>query len=253
MDISDWISNQFGGTDKRTLLDEDIYSSESLREDRTGLERKLSQLDDELENHETRYEHFIHKGAESDDMEKQKFAQKARFEKKKHAVKKKKYKQVSIKLGAVISIEGAREILSMKDQQEYQIDNHFDADLAPDELSEQIRNQMVEWGLNMEDMQDIQQALDVEVLDDQLEMDASEEEKLMQEMEAGKISDQRISLDGNEPEETDESEVESKQSSNLNHEPLDSMDGDIDAESDIDVDGEIDFDIGDEKLDVEDL
>lgn len=195
MDLTGWVSDRFGSTDTGTLLDESVYSSKALRKDKHKLERKLSNLEDTMEEHETRYKHFLHKGADADDIKKSQLAQKARFERKKYEISKKQYKQVSIKMGTVISIEGMREITSMQNQQQYNIDQHIDAEIDTAELQAELMDQMAEFGLEVEDMQAVQEALDVEILDDSLEMEATEEVELMEQMAADNISSDQINLD----------------------------------------------------------
>lgn len=257
MDISGWVVDRFGSTDRGTLLDEETYGSDALRKDKYKLERKLSSLEDRLEEHQTRYEHFLHKGAEADEMKQQQLAQKARFEKKKYAVAKKQFRQVSIKLGTVISIEGMREITSMQDQQDYHIDEHFDADLDTTELQQQLIDQMSAFGLNIEDMQAVQEALDVEVLDEQLDIDATEEETLMDELKAGEISRDQIRLDDDatttDEATTDESDIDID---DARESDLESQDEDLEAlesEVDVDMDVDIDPDLEDEKIDLDSL
>lgn len=232
MGLSDWLTNRFGTTDARTLLNEEVYSSESLKQDKRNLERKLSSLGDKLDEHQIRYEHFLHKGAEANDIEQQNFAQKARLEKKKHSVVKKKYKQTNIKLGTVISIEGMREISSMQQQQTYNLDQHLQAGFETNELQNQIMDQMAELGLNIEDMREIQDALDVEILDEQLEMDATEEVNLMEALETGDISQNSIQL-------------EDATSTENSEPPLETNLGD-NREQDSEVGREIEMDIEDE-------
>lgn len=232
MDISGWVTDRFGSTDTGTLLDESIYSTTELRKDKHKLERKLSQLESDLDEHETRYKHFLHKGAKADDIKKSQLAQKARFEKKKFEVTKKQYKQVSIKLGTVISIEGMREITSMGDDQQFNIDDHIDAEFDSAELQAELMDQMAEFGLEVEDMQAVQDALDVEILDEQLDMEASEEMELMEEMAADNLSSEQITLD-------EETELEEQA-------PESDTNGDQ-AEFDIEAD------IEDEKLDLDSI
>jgi len=53
---------------------------------------------------------------------------------------------------------------------------------------------MAEFGLEMEDMKEVQEALDIEILDQELETSADEELELMREMEAGEVSEEQVDL-----------------------------------------------------------
>ena len=195
MDIRNWVQNRFGSADTETLLDTNVYSRNELRKDKSKLEQNLNQIEKEMDNHSQRYQKLLQKGAEADEMKQQQYAQKAKFEKKKYQIKKKKYKANSIKLGTVISIEGMREVMSMHDSQEFAVDTLFDDDLNAQELQSQVMEQMAEFGLNLEDMQEVQEALDVEILGEDLEAGASEELELMREMQAGNLSEEQVDID----------------------------------------------------------
>ena len=195
MDIQNWVQSRFGSADTETLLDTSVYSRNELRKDKSKLEQNLNQIEKEMDNHSQRYQKLLQKGAEADEMKQQQYAQKAKFEKKKYQIKKKKYRANSIKLGTVISIEGMREVMSMHDSQEFAVDTLFDDDLNAQELQSQVMEQMAEFGLNLEDMQEVQEALDVEILGEDLEAGASEELELMREMQAGNLSEEQVDID----------------------------------------------------------
>lgn len=195
MNIHNWVTNQFGDTDPATLLDESRYSTKQLRKDKRSLQQSINQLESELDDHGTRYQHLLEKGANADDIKKRQFAQKAKFEKKKYQIKKKKYKVNSTKLGTIISIEGMREILSMHEEDSYAVDELFDEDHNAQELQAQVMDQMAEFGLEIEDMQDVQDALDVDILGQDLESEPSEELELMEEMEAGELSREQLDIE----------------------------------------------------------
>lgn len=233
MDVSEWIIDRFGSTNTSTLLDEQRYSTEELRNDKHKLERQLSNLESKLEKHETRYRHFLHKGVEASEIKQSQLAQKARLEKKKYAAAKKQYKQVSVKLGTVISIEGMREITSIQSQHEYGIDKYVDEDFDNTALQHELMDQMAEFGLDMEDMRDVQNALDVEIVDDQVELGGSEEMELIRQMESDDLSSEEISLDTTVP--PDEAEMSSES------QPNDLDEHEFDIEDDIDEET-LDFD-----------
>jgi hypothetical protein len=217
MNIKTWMQNQFGDTDTETLLDESQYSRTELRKDKQGLQQALNQLESELDDHGTRYQHLLEKGANAGSLKKQQFAQKAKFEKKKYQIKKKKYKTKSTKLGTIISIEGMREILSMHEEESYAVDELFDDEHNAQELQAQVMDQMAEFGLEMEDMEEVQEALDVEILGQDFETEASEELEIMEEIQAGDLSREQVEIDAEATEGTvtddDSFDIEDSQTS----------------------------------------
>ena len=157
----------------------------------------MKQIENDMGTHAKKYKKLLQKGAEADDMRRSQFAQKAKFAKKKYEIKKKKHKANRIKLGTVISIEGMREIMQMQESDDLHIDGTdlLDGETNAQELQGQIMDQMAEFGLELEDMKQIQDALDVPIMDDDLESGASEEKKLMEEMAAGDLSEEHIDVE----------------------------------------------------------
>lgn len=196
MELRNWVTETFGGTGK-TLLDERVYSSEELRKDIIKLEHEQKRLEDDLDGHRKQYKALIKEGANASEMQRKKLAQKAKLEKKKLAIKKKKYRANNVKLGTMLSVQGMREIMDSQDVA-------GDADLAFDEvmgdanaqeLQGKIVDRMAAFGVEMEDIQEISDALDVPILDDQLEVDSSDEEELMKEMAASGMSEEEIDVE----------------------------------------------------------
>lgn len=195
MDVTDWVQERFGSTDNKTLLDESQYSRKDLRKDKQKLEQNLKKIENDMDKHSERYQKLLQKGAESDEMKQQQYAQKAKFEKKKYQIKKKKYKTQNIKLGTIVSIEGMREVMELHEGTNLALDDLFEDDRNIQELQTQVMDQMAEYGLNLEDMQEVQEALDVEILGQDLDTEASEEIELMKEMEAGNISQEQVDIE----------------------------------------------------------
>jgi hypothetical protein len=141
-------------------------------------------------------------------MRRRQYAQKAKFEKKKYEIKKKKHKANSIKLGTVISIEGMREVMSMHESQDLSLDEVMSQDINAQQVQGEIMDQMAQFGLELEDMQQVQDALDVEILDDDLEQGASEELEAMEKMAAGEISSEQVDVEEEVDVEADEVSVD---------------------------------------------
>ena len=196
MELRNWVQDRFGSADTETLLDESVYSRNELRKDKSKLEQNLNQIENEMDKHSDRYQKLLEKGSNADEMKQTQYAQKAKFEKKKYKIKKKKHKANSIKLGTIISIEGMREVMSMHEgDEDYTLDTLFDDELNAQELQSQVMDQMAQFGLEIEDMRQVQDALDVEILDQDLGTEASEELELMQEMQAGDISQEQVDIE----------------------------------------------------------
>jgi hypothetical protein len=211
MELRDWVQEKLGGSGRDSLLDESLYSSREVREDKKKLEQSIKQLENEMEQHSEKYQKLLQKGAEVDEMRRRQYAQKAKFEKKKYKVKKKKHKAQSIKLGTVISIEGAREIMEMQDDDEdfTNIGAIMQDDINAQEVQADIMDQMAKFGLDIEDMKQVQEALDIEILDDELEEGASEELEVIEEMAAGEVSREQIDIEEEVEIESDDLTVQS--------------------------------------------
>lgn len=207
MEARDWVKERFGSTEVKTLLNEDVYSKEQLREDKAKLEQNLRQIRNEREKHAERYEKLMKKGAGKPDQRKKQYAQKAKFEKKKYKIKGKKEKAQNIKLGTIISIEGMRDVLSIQNEQSIALEKQLD-EMDAQQLQGEIMDQMAEFGLEIDDMKQVQDALDIEVLDQDLETDVSEEMEAMRDMEAGQISEEKVRLDEEDEPETDDMDID---------------------------------------------
>jgi len=133
MELRNWVQDQFGAADE-TLLQESVYSTTELRKDKAKLEQNLKQIENDMEKHGKKYKKLLKKGANADDMSRSQYAQKAKFEKKKYEIKKKKHKANTIKLGTIISIEGMREIMEMQDGEDMRIDDLMSNDINAQEV-----------------------------------------------------------------------------------------------------------------------
>ena len=193
MSVTDWITDRFGSDSTATLLDESVYSDRELRKDKAKLEQGLRQTEQKLEKHNQQYQKLLREGAEADEMRRRLYAKKAKLEKKKYEMKKREYKADSVKLGTVISVEGMRDVLDTADS-DINLSEHI-RDANTSQLQGQIMDQMAEFGLEIEDMQQVEEALDVPILDDDLEDGASEELEMMEQMAAGSVSDEQVDIE----------------------------------------------------------
>ncbi len=147
-----------------------------------------------MDQHSRTYKKLLKEGAEVSDLKRKKYAQKAKFEKKKYAIKKKKYRANSVKLGTILSIQGMREIMEVQNEDDIALDNAMD-DADAQEIQSEIMERMAAFGIEMEDMEEIQEALDIPIMEDDIAMDVSEEEQLMQEMAASEISEEQVDIE----------------------------------------------------------
>lgn len=206
MELRDWVQQRFGGTGE-TLLDESAYADKDLRKDIMKLEHSLKKLENEMDQHGRKYKQLLQEGADASELKRKKFAQKAKFEKKKHAVKKKKHRANSVKLGTLLSIQGMREITDLQDEEDLALDDALE-DADAQEIQGQIMERMATFNIEMEDLQEIQSALDIPIMEQELQMDHSEEEQIMADMAASDISDEEVDLDSEVDIETEEIEIE---------------------------------------------
>jgi hypothetical protein len=193
MELRNWVQDRFGGTDE-TLLDESVYSDTDLRKDISKLEHRAKKLEKEMDKHHRKYRKLLEEGAQHSELKRKKYAQKAKFEKKKYAIKKKKYRANSVKLGTILSIQGMREIVDLHDQEDIAIDDAME-DADAQELQSEIMERMAAFGVEMEDMQQIQEALDIPIMEDEMDMDVSEEEEVMEELAASEMSADEVDIE----------------------------------------------------------
>lgn len=207
MQLRDWVHDRFGGTGEN-LLDESVYSTEELRKDIAKLEHRMGKLEGEMSDHGENYKRILKQGAQASELERKKYATKAKFEKKKYAVKKKRYRASSVKLGTLLSIQGAREIVDMQDSEhsELAFDDVMESADAQ-ELQADIMEQMAAFGVEMEDIEAIQDALDIPIMDSDFGQETTEEEELMESMAAAEVSEEQIDIDEEVEVETDDLDV----------------------------------------------
>jgi hypothetical protein len=226
MELRNWIQEKFGGTGDN-LLDESVYSNKELRKDISKLEHQAKTLEQEMDDHRRKYKQLLQEGAQYDELKRKKYAQKAKFEKKKYAIKKKKYRANSIKLGTVLSIQGMREIMSLHNEEEIALEGVME-DADAQEIQSEIMERMATFGIEMDDLQEIQDALDIPIMDDNLETGTSEEEEVMEQIAASEVSAEQVDI-----------EAESAVSAG--------------TDESADIDADIDEDLDMEEVSIEDL
>jgi len=194
MELRDWVRDRFGSAETETLLDESVYGKNELRTDKKKIEQSLKQLERTWTATQASINNCLRREPRQmrcagDSMRRRRSLRKeVRNQKKKH-------KANSIKLGTVISIEGMRDVMDMHESQDLSLDEAMSQDLNVQEVQGEIMDQMAQFGLELEDMQQVQDALDIEILDDDLEQGASEELEAMERMAAGEISSEQVNVE----------------------------------------------------------
>lgn len=209
MEPRNWLKEKFGSSDPKTIMDSDVYSDREIREDKVRLERQRKNLKKEMNKYETEYQKLIEKGAGASDMEKRQLARRAEVAEKKYKIKQRKYDKNGMQMATVVTVEGARELQSMatNDGEEIVITNLLnDPDVNVDEVYSDMEDVMVQWDIDMETMQQAQEALDMDISGRDVGLDDSAAKKAMDELEAGEM-DTAPSLDEqvSEEDEFDES------------------------------------------------
>jgi len=195
MEVRDWVQDYFGES-ANSLLDEGVYSDEDLRRDKIKLRKQRKQIEKEMNQYASEYKKLLQKGSRTNEIERESYAKKAQIAKKKYKLKKRQYQKNSVVLGTVVSIEGARELQDMHDGDTTEIESIIrERDVDVESVQEDMMNQMVEFDLDMEIMQEVQDSLDVDIMSTEMGDEDSEEIEMMEEMAAGEISEEELDVE----------------------------------------------------------
>lgn len=195
MQVRNWVQDYFGES-ANSLLDESVYSDEDLRRDKIKLRKQRDRIEKEMNQYSNEYKELLQKGAESNDLQRETYAKKAQMAKKKYKLKKKQHQKNSVILSTVVSVEGARELQDMHDGDSTEIESIIsERDVDVESVQEDMMNQMIEFDLDMEIMQEVQEGLDIDVMTSDISTEDSEELDMMEEMAAGEISEEEIDVE----------------------------------------------------------
>ncbi|WP_136686782.1 hypothetical protein [Halorhabdus amylolytica] len=195
MQVRDWVQDYFGES-ANSLLDEGVYSDEDLRRDKIKLRKQRNRIEEEMNQYSSEYKELLQKGAQANELKRETYAKKAQIAKKKYKLKKKQYQKNSVILGTVVSVEGARELQDMHDGDSTEIESLIsERDIDVESVQEDMMNQMVEFDLDMELMQEVQDGLDIDIMTSDIGTEDSEEMEMMEEMAAGKITEEEIEVE----------------------------------------------------------
>lgn len=219
MEFRDWIHETFG--DRKTILNEDEYSTEEIREDKVRLRQRRKRLRSEMSDLETKYRRLLEKGARASEAERPQYAQRARIAKKKYKVKDQQFQKNSVQMATIVTVEGARELMAMSDEEDLNMPDMREVDHSS--VQQRVTDEMVQYELDMEVMLEVQDALDVDIIGSEasLETDGQEEE-IMAEIAADETSAENVDIE----EDSAEAEAETGRS----EAGLGSIDDDLDGD-----------------------
>lgn len=196
MQIREQIKDTLGIADKKTLLDKDVYSDQHLKKDKIRLERQRKQLDKEMSEYAAEYKQLIKQGAEASEHQRPQLAQQAKIAKKKYKIKKQEYQKNSVVMATVVTVEGARELQKMHSEDTTEIETLIhESNVNAEKVQENMMDEMVQFELDMEVMQEVQESLDIDIMGTDMSQGATEEEEMMEEMAAGDLSDEEIDVE----------------------------------------------------------
>ncbi|MDB2245241.1 hypothetical protein PM076_14880 [Halorubrum ezzemoulense] len=199
MELRNWITETFGSTD--TLLDESVYSGDEIREDKIRLKQRRKQLNKDMSRLQREYRELLEEGADASDAERPQYAQRARMKKKKFKVKQQKFQKNSVQMATIVTIEGARELMEMSDEDELNLPDMNEVDYG--EVQQHLREEMIQYEIETETMIEVQEALDIDIIGADMDMNGGEEEDIMKDMAAGQIDKEQVNIDDEEEDEAD--------------------------------------------------
>lgn len=228
MQIREQVKEMFGTAEKGTLLDKSVYGEQDLKRDKIKLERQRKQLQNEMNQYGKEYKKLLREGSQASEHERAQIAQQAKIAKKKYKIKQQEFQKNSVVMATVVTIEGARELQNMSDEDTTEIETLIhDSSVNAQQVQEDMMENMVQFDLDMQMMQEVQESLDIDIMGTDMEMGGTEEEEMMRKMAEGDISEEEIDI---------QAEVEETQTTGV------SMSGDIGDTGDEEID--LDDDIG---------
>lgn len=208
MQIREQVKEMFGTADKGNLLDSSVYGQEDLKRDKIKLERQRKQLQKEMNEYGTEYKKLMKKGAQASDHERRQIAQQAKIAKKKYKIKKQQYKKNSVVMATIVTIEGARELQNMSNEDTTEIESLLhDSSVDAEQVQEEMMENMVQFDLDMQMMQEVQESLDIDIMGSTMdEMGDDELVEDMRRLAEGDLDEEELDVEA-EVEETSSAEV----------------------------------------------
>lgn len=205
MELRNWISNAFGDTD--SLLDESTYSETEIRKDKIRLRQQRKRVGKEMSELQAEYQRLLEEGAQASEVERQQYAQQAKIAKKKYKIKQQQYQKNSVQMATIVTIEGARELLEMKNADPTRLQGLLDDESVEVEgIQDEMTDAMIEYELDMDLMMQVQEALDIDIIGADVDMGGGDEIEIMEDMEKGEIDGEQVDI-GETVEDPDPEEV----------------------------------------------
>lgn len=204
MQLRSWIQDQFGSTE--TLLDESVYSEQDIKEDKIRLRQQRQRILKEMNEYGAEYQRLLEEGAQASEMEAQQYAQQAKIAKKKYKIKQQQYQKNSVQMATVVTVEGARELMSMTETNTTNIEDVLgDDNVDLTNVQEQMMDSMVEYELDMNIMMEVQDALDIDIIGADVDMGSSNKEmEIINQIREGDMEAEQADIDH----EVDDQQVE---------------------------------------------
>lgn len=169
--------------DDSPLVNPDDYTDREILEDKTRLQDQRKQAERELNDYRTKYEKLIEKGQQDsvNDGRRQELAHRANMLKKKYKAAKQKYNDIRMEMALVVSVEAAREVMSIADRSNGTNIGGLiqQGKLSTDQVQKVMEQKRVEHGIKRNEMNEAISALDVDMMPEGTEMDETEEYKMM--------------------------------------------------------------------------
>lgn len=234
MQIREQVKEMFGTADKGNLLDGDVYGEQDLKRDKIKLERQRKQLQKEMNEYGSEYKKLMKRGARASDHKRRQIAQQAKIAKKKYKIKKQQYKKNSVVMATIVTIEGARELQNMSNEDTTEIESLLhDSSVDAEAVQEEMMENMVQFDLDMQMMQEVQESLDIDIMGSTMdEMGDDELVEDMRRLAEGDLDEEELDVEA-EIEETTSTEVSMSASTGGD---LDDFEGEeIDLDEDIGI------------------
>lgn len=184
-----------GDDDDKSIIDEEEYPEEDIREDKVRLQDQRRQAEKDVQAFRQKYYSLIEKGQSDDinDDRRKELAHKAKMVKKKYNAAKQKLQDIRMEMALVVSIEAVREIMSITGRNSTNIGQMIDqGDIAADKVQQIMEDIRVEHGIRQDEMQEAISSLDVDMMPNNSDLDESEEYKMMVEGSEPDIDDEKV-------------------------------------------------------------
>jgi hypothetical protein len=200
MQVRNWIESAFGEEKMNSLLDEEVYSEKEIKKDQMRLKKKRKDLSTEISEANSEYQKLVKKAAEASEAEQVPYVKRAKLAKKKYQLKNRQYQKNSALMATLVSVKGARELQGMTQEPDTQLEKLLNDDaLDTSNIEDDMFDEMMQFGITMETMQEVQGAMDFEVMDP--DVDTETDDEVMGDVEAvaaGNVDAEQLGPDQDE-------------------------------------------------------